>query len=796
MTLLNKEFSNTTSDSVRQLEFAKVVGLVAGKTQTAYGKSLAQALTPGKTRCEVIASLQEAEEARLLLQEDGPLPLGSGPDLTTELEQLQTEGLRLEPLVLRDVQAALEAAAACRKQLLASENCQILRPFAEDLTPVPGLANDIRRSIGSRAEILDTASFELADLRDNLKDERSRTRRQLERLLQEDSLQDVFQESLVTDRNGRYVVPVRADHSGQLKGFVQDVSASGQTLYLEPTSTLEGNNRIQRLIHEINREEERILTRLTAGVRKVRRELADNQRLLGRLDLRQAIARLAVEIDAVVPELTERPCLQLRDARHPLLVSARRASDTAPTPIPIDLLLDEDSQALIISGPNTGGKTVALKTAGLLVLMVRAGLPIPCAPGSSLFPFSKVLTDIGDEQSIEASLSTYSGHLMRWRQILSEADAEALVLLDELGTGTDPGEGSALALATVDGLRGLGARILATTHLHVIKGYAQIEDQVENAAVEFDTETLQPTYRLHYGIPGASHAFTIARRIGLPDELLAVAESYLGQDERTGGAIVERLQTLRAALDEELIRAQKLRISAEVEQKRITDDREKIETQRQEILEGARQQGAKVIAAAEEKLQEVFRNLPQGNVPPKERAELTRSVRELHETLPAPKPQGPESVAGEIDIGELLYIPALGVDAEVTRVDNSRVELSAGGKKLRQPRSALRQYSPRRFAAHKKSAPKVHDRVERKAFLPRLVLVGKRVEDAHGMLERFIDDALLHGEHSLEIVHGAGQGVLRNAVREFLAGRREVTAFHAAGPEQGGDNVTIAELRH
>jgi DNA mismatch repair protein MutS2 len=796
VTLLKKDFPQTSHDSLGQLEFSKVVELVVGKTQTSYGKGLAEKLTPLTERSEMLVALREAEEARTLLQEDGPLPLGSGSDLLPHLELLQTEGLRFEPLVLRDVQAVLEATAECRQQLLGSEHCDVLKPFAQDLVPVPDLAAEIRRSIGSRAEILDSASFELADLRGSLKGERGKIRRQLEKLLQDESLQGVFQESLVTDRNGRYVVPVRVDHSGRLKGFVQDVSASGQTLYLEPTNTLEGNNRVQRLIHEIAREEELILARLTAGVRKVRRELADNQTILARLDLRQAIARLTVDIDGVVPELAEQPCLELCDARHPLLVSARLLSEEAPKPVPVDLRLNEGCQVLIISGPNTGGKTVALKTAGLLTLMVRAGLPIPCAPGSKLFPFSKVLTDIGDEQSIEASLSTYSGHLMRWRNILSRADNETLVLLDELGTGTDPGEGSALALATVDGLRGLGARILATTHLHVVKGYAQLEDKVENAAVEFDTETLQPTYRLHYGIPGASHAFTIARRIGLPEELLAVADNYRGQDERTGGAIIERLQTLRTALDEELARAQKLRVSAEAEQKRVSDDRLKIETQRQEILDGARQEGAMVIAAAEEKLQQVFRKLPKGDVRPKERAELTKTVRELHETLPESKQKGPDLVAEEVAVGELLYVPALGVDAEVARIDGNRVELSAGGKKLRQPRKSLRQYSPRRFAVQKKVAPRVGDRVERKAFIPRLVLVGKRVEDAHGMLGRFLDEALLHGEHSLEIVHGAGQGILRNAVREFLAERREVTAFHAAGPEQGGDNVTIAELRH
>ncbi len=786
----------TTADSLVQLEFAKVVDLVIAKAQTPYGRALAAALTPLYERSMIEEALREAAEAGQLLQKSGPLPLSSGIDLLPHLTRLQTEGLRLDPEVLRNVQAALEAAAVCRQQLLNSDVCPSLQPFAQQLIALPELSAEIRRSIGPRAEILDSASFELADLRNNLKNERNRVKRQLDRLLQDEKLQGIFQESLITDRNGRYVVPVRADHSGRLKGFVHDVSASGQTLYVEPAVTLESNNRAQTLVHQIKREEERILARLTADVRKERQPLADNQAVLARLDVRQAIARLTVDLNGMVTELATEPSLALRDARHPLLVVAKKSKADAPEVVPIDLRLPEECHTLIISGPNTGGKTVTLKTAGLLVLMVRAGLPIPCAPGSRLFPFAPVTADIGDEQSIEQSLSTFSGHLLRLRNILERADHETLVLMDELGTGTDPGEGSALALAAVDSLRDAGARIMATTHLHVVKGYAQLEDQVENAAVEFDTETLQPTYRLHYGIPGASHAFTIARRLNIPEEVLIAAKGYLGQGEREGVAIIERLQTLRATLDDELRATQRLRSAAEEEQRRILRETEKLETRRQTILDEARQQGRQMLDVAERKLQELFRQVPAGTVQPKQRAVLTSAVRTLRETLPEPLPKGPEQIPEEIVVRELLYVPVLGIEAEVTRVDGERIELLAGGKKLRQTRSTLRQCQPRRYVKQQKQAPRIRDSVERKAFQPRLVLVGKRVDDAQGMLGRFLDEALLHGEQSLEIVHGAGQGILRKAVREFLSERGEVSAFQAAGAEHGGDNVTLVELRH
>jgi DNA mismatch repair protein MutS2 len=463
---------------------------------------------------------------------------------------------------------------------------------------------------------------------------------------------------------------------------------------------------------------------------------------------------------------------------------------------PIDLRLREADRALIISGPNTGGKTVALKTAGLLVLMARAGLPVPCAPGSRLFPFAPVMADIGDDQSIEQNLSTFSGHLARVRDILNGAGPRALVLLDELGTGTDPGEGGALALAVLDRLRRVGAKVIATTHLHLIKGYAHLEDGVENAAVEFDAATLQPSYRLHYGIPGASHAFTIARRLGLPEELLMQAESYLGHGERSGLAVLERLQALRAALDEELQAAGSLRRQAEHEQARQRRLREELELRQRAILEEVRQRGSRLLSDAETQLKTLFREAGQtpAQLPARERARLTSEMRGLRRKLPTPQPPPPGVEPQGVAVNELLFVTALGVDARVVGIGAGQVELEFGGKRLRQPLTALRQYQPPRMAPVAPQVAKVRDRVTRKAFRPRLVLVGKRVDEALELTAAFLDDALLHGESRLEIVHGSGEGILRRAIREFLVGRRDITRFGAADLSDGGENVTVVEL--
>ncbi|MBW2520066.1 MAG: endonuclease MutS2 [Deltaproteobacteria bacterium] len=788
------------ADSLVQLEFDKIIAFLAGFTQTAYGYEKATLLRPLTDLSTIESALQEAGEAQRLIEDSGPMPVGSGKDLRGTLQRLKTEGMRLDTEDLRDVQAAVEAAMACRRRIADCHDSPLLSAHARALALLPDLGTAIRRSIGPGGEILDTASPALAELRQKLKQERVRTKRQLESMLSDESLQGVFQDTLITERNGRYVLPVRTDHSGRLKGFVHDVSATGQTLFMEPSAALDGNNRIQRLLRDVQHEENRVLENLSQSVRQVRSDLLANQEILAHLDLRQAIARMAAALDAVVPELAKQPMLSIKAARHPLLAltKSRHQDPDQKTAeiIPVDLRLDHDQSVLIVSGPNTGGKTVSLKTAALLVLMARAGLPIPCAQGSQLFPFAPVLADIGDEQSIEQSLSTFSGHLTRLKRILTVAGRNTLVVLDELGTGTDPVEGAALALATLDQLRQAGSRVLATTHLHVIKGYAQLEEGVVNAAVEFDEDTLLPTYRLHYGIPGASQAFTIAERLGLPAGLLDKAEEYLGHGEREGMAIIERLQALRIALEQELNTADLLRQEAEEELSQQQKLKREIEGRRQAILDETRQEGSRLLAQAEAQLRELFQKAKPDRAKAKDRAEMTRSIRSIRQRLPAAKPQGPETVPSNVAVGEILFVPSLGVDVEVLRVVGQEAELNLGGKRLRQKLDSLRQYQPRRHVKPVQTQPRIRDQVPRQPFRPRLVIVGKRADEAQNLIDRFLDEAQLHNARRIEIVHGAGQGILRRMVRELLAERPDVLGFQAADMAEGGENITVVDLQN
>ncbi len=784
-----------TRESLQVLEYDKVLTLLSRFTSTLPGRNAALKLEPLQDRAKVAESLAEVSELRRLLQEVGRPPVGGCRDLLAALSQLRTEGVWLPIDQLLEVQSSLQAARECREALVERSGYPLLSVLATGLEICPGLGRELAESIGGSGEILDSASFALGDLRYQLRRLRERIRKTLEDLLLSDRYEGVFQDRLVTERNGRYVVPVKADHRGRIKGFVHDESASGQTLFVEPTAVLDRNNELQALQRAEQRELERILLRLADSVRRNSEALRSNQRILVRLDLRAAAARFADLCQGAAPNLCDEPLIDLKGARHPLLLFEADGTAVPDQAVAIDLLLPAGKDTLVISGPNTGGKSVALKTAGLLVLLIRSGLHVPCRPDSRVYLFEHIFADIGDEQSIEQSLSTFSGHLCRLRQILLQAGSGSLVLLDEAGTGTDPAEGAALAMAALDALRAAGAKTLVTTHLNLVKGYALLEARVENAAVEFDEQTLQPTYRLHYGIPGASKAFTIARRLGLPEALLQRAEGYLGEGEKAGLALIEQINEQQQQLSRRLEEAEVLRNRAEqdrVRRKKLLDE---LEAQRSALLDKARRRGEGLVRQAEEHIKRVFKDLPQEGAAA--RARVSGELRETREALrPMPLTKArPGALPRDVTVGELLRIPALSGEGEVVRVAGSEVELSVQGKKLRLPLKALEQFQPRRFARRKTDGGKIRSRVERDSVQRRLLLVGKRVDEALSLLDRFIDDGLLQGVAELEVVHGCGEGILRRAVREFLAGHREIAAFHAADQARGGDNVTVVELR-
>lgn len=781
-------------DLFRVLEFDKFIALLSRFTASVPGRELVLTLAPLGEEAAVKLALTEAEEMVAFLAAGGALPLAGNRDLLPLLGQLQAEGTWLAPLTLLDLLVSLEAAQACRRAFSGRADLEHLQLLVQGITPLRDLSDELRVAIGPRGEILDRASSELSEIRRQSMQLRARIRKTLEGLLSAEKYAGVFQDHLVTERNGRYVLPVRADHRGRIKGFVHDESASGQTLYVEPATVLDANNELQHLQREEKREEERILRRLSAAVRRYRPALSENQRVLTRLDLRAAIAGYARLTDACAPQLVATPVLELRSARHPLLLIDPAGRPRNMAVVAIDLLLGDDSDTLVVSGPNTGGKTVALKTAGLLLTMVATGIPIPCSPQSRVHLFARLFADIGDEQSLEESLSTFSGHLLRLREILAAADADSLVLLDEVGTGTDPSEGGALALAVLDTLRERGARVMVTTHLNLVKGYAQLHPGVSNAAVEFDHQTLAPAYRLHYGIPGASNALTIARRLGLPAEVLARAEAYLGGDERAGLQVMEELNLLKQQACAEREAVQRLRAEAQHDRDKCNHLLRESEAQRQELLEKATRRADRLLRDAEIRLKGILESAQGGRHDARVRAEFTSALHSVRDgvaqerAFPVVRPNPPV----EVKLGEILHIVDLKSEGEVIRILAGEVELDCGGKKLRLPLTRLAPCSPRRFV--RKGPARVKKTVEDRPIQSRLLIVGKRMEEALILLDRALDDALLNGLSEMEIVHGAGEGILRRAVREFLAGHQGIRGFHPAEAGHGGDNVTVVEL--
>lgn len=776
------------------LEFPQLRQQLAGRTVSLPGHQLAEQLMPHSDRTEIELALTEVDEAVVLLEAQGVPSLGDNRDLLPILNQVQAEGSFLSGEQLLEIAASIAVARNTREWFSQRSETEQLSELAARLDKFSELDRRLGESIGSRGELLDSASFELADIRRELRQTRSRVKQQLEQLLGNDHLASCFQERLVTVRNGRYVIPLKADHRGQIKGFVQDESSSGQTLYLEPTTTLEGNNRIQQLLREEQREERRILLLLAELVRQASPALTNNQQLLARLDLRLAAGRFSRSYQGCRPQLVDETLVELRQARHPLLMCGSDGDFDPVRAVPIDILLGEDCQALVISGPNTGGKSVALKTLGLLLLMIRCGLHIPCQPESRLCLFHRLYADIGDEQSIAESLSTFSGHLVRVRDILQQADSGSLVLLDEAGTGTDPAEGAALALAVLDQLRKQGAKVLLTTHLGQIKAYAQSQDGVESAAVDFDPETLAPRFHLHYGIPGASSAISTARRLGMPAEVLSGAEEYLGERAQDSAELIHQLNCQRQQFEQELVAVAAEKQAAIRHQQRRLEQLQKLKEQKKEIMARAVRQSEQLIVATEQRLKRLSKSST-----PKQATELRGELKDIREELQPFKPRRKRQglVPEQLLAGELVRVTALGIEARVEQVLDGAVELLVGGKRLRQPLQALEQFSPRRFAETGKSGTghrQVRDQQDELRLQSKLVLIGQRVDDALPQLERFIDDALLGNLRQVEIVHGSGEGILRRVVREFLAGQKTVTAFYAAASEQGGENVTIAEL--
>ena len=773
--------------SMETLELPRVLELLAQEAATQEGKERALELLP-ETDIQSVERLQEETAAAFSMLTLHGTPALSGVRPVRASLQRADRGGSLNTRELLDVAGVLRCARSVKDYGDAAQNSPIAHLF-RSLGVNKYLEEKITGSIPAEDEIADAASPELADIRRHKRAAAGKVREVLNKLISSNQAK-YLQESIITQRGGRYVVPVKSEHKNDVPGLVHDVSGSGGTFFIEPMGVVKANNELRELEAKEEKEIERILAALSAECASFQEDIAMDYDLLVILDGIFARAKLATRMNAMKPRLTQR-VTSLKKARHPLLDPKKAVAN--------DLYLGQDFDTLVITGPNTGGKTVTLKTMGLLTLMAQCGLHIPAADDSAIAVRSQVLADIGDEQSIAQSLSTFSAHMTNIVGILDEADGDTLILFDELGAGTDPVEGAALAAAIIERSRELGALVCATTHYAELKIYAMTTPGVENASCEFDVDSLGPTYRLLIGVPGRSNAFAISRRLGLSQEVIDRARARVDSENVRFEEVLDRLETQRRAMEEEKAQAAALRAEMEQSAKTAREYRQTLEREREKAAQQARAEAQEIVDEARRTADEIFKELNKmrknaaadtNEARVDIRSKLNRAdqaVRAQTPDLPAPPPTRP---AVEGDTVEVL---AMGVKAQVLAVRaDGTLELQAGILKL-----TAKQEEVRLAAAQKaKPKPSAVARPLRVAAASREVdLRGMTVDEALGCLDMFLDNAVMGKLESVTIIHGKGTGAVRKAVREHLKKSRYIKSFRPGRFGEGEDGVTVAELK-
>ena len=817
------------SRTLRVLEFDKIRERLAGYTSFSLGRERAMALLPTDDIRQVREWQAETREARTLLEEKSDVHLGGVHDLHDLVEQA-VRGSTLLPLDLLDVRSTLVRARTLYRLLTRlSEQFPHVADVAARIAAPADLIEEIARCIDERGDVLDSASDALARIRRTLREAHNALLERLQRIVASSTNAPYLQEPIVTQRQGRYVIPLRAEFKGRIPGLVHDQSGSGATLFIEPLAVVDLNNRWREAQLAEEEEVHRILVALTGLVAAHAGVIIRTVEALGDLDLIFAKARYANEIRAVEPELVpfkvgssrlkERSTraqpspldLQPSPWQHPgstlAFIHARHPLLDPLTVVPVDIYLEDDYFVLLITGPNTGGKTVSLKTTGLLALMAQAGMAIPADEGSKLSVFEQVFADIGDEQSIEQSLSTFSSHMTHIVEILDQADARSLVLLDELGAGTDPEEGAALAQSLLRTLLARQITTLATTHYSELKVFAHSTPFVANASVEFDIETLSPTYRLSIGLPGRSNAFAIARRLGLSNEIVAGAEVLVSPQSLEAETMLAEIKRARETALTAEAEARTARGRAEALNADLQYRLAKVEEARREVLAEARTQAEAELAALQHeagRLRDQLDGLPRehGTAPPSGRnlyeqwlAEADLLVaRRAAAAQPLPSMQTPEPVRvdGPLLVGDLVWVSSLGASGEVVGTSGNDVEVKVGGFRVR--------LAPGRVELRERGQqPAVQ--IQTGGVQPRphspgmeLDLRGLTVDDMLIELDRYLDTAYLAGLPFVRIIHGKGTGALRQAVRDELRGHPLVGEYRAGENSEGGEGVTVAKL--
>ncbi|MYL29120.1 MULTISPECIES: endonuclease MutS2 [Halobacillus] len=774
------------------LEYKKIIEQLNEQAASSLGKEKTAALKPSSDLDEVRQLQRETDEAGQVLRLKGHVPLGGIFDIKPSIKRT-TIGGTLSPLECLDIASTIYGGRQLKRFIddMEEPEMPILRELAGSLVPLKELEQEIRNCIDEHGTVMDGASDKLRTIRSNIRTYESRVRDKMDSFTKSKS--KMLSDSIVTIRNERYVLPVKQEYRGSIGGIVHDQSSSGATLFIEPQSVVDLNNNLQEARVKERNEIEKILKELSESIAEEHETLSYNVQILGQIDFMFARAKLGQQMKASMPAMNDEGRIKMKQARHPLI--------DGDEVVPNDVEIGEDYTSIVITGPNTGGKTVTLKLVGLCTLMAQSGLQVPALDGCELAVFKEVYADIGDEQSIEQSLSTFSSHMTNIVDILDKVDHQSLVLFDELGAGTDPQEGAALAMSILDEVVQRDARVIATTHYPELKAYGYNRDGVINASVEFDIQTLKPTYRLLIGVPGRSNAFEISRRLGLKEGVIESAKSHIGVDSQSVENMIASLEESKREAERDYEEAEEMLAEAEKLKRELEEKWNQFENQREKLYEKAEQKAEKAIQQAREEAETIvgeIRNMKtQSQMKEHEWIEARKMFDEAQPELakkkakeaPAPKKKETKELKPGDEV-KLLTLNQQGTIVDQTGKNEYQVQV--GVMKVKAKRKELEFVKAKEPYKEKPMAT-----VKGKSFHVKteLDLRGERYEDALNRLEKYVDDALLAGYPQVSIIHGKGTGALRTAVQNYAKNHRSIAAHRAGGMNEGGSGVTVLELR-
>ena len=781
--------------SIRVLEFYKIKEKLRKYAVTSGGKELVDKLAPYSSAYEVREALEESREALELLIKKGKPPFEGLHDVREGIERAKKGGC-LNPAQLLYIGTMLRCTSRIQEYLTRKEEEESflkLEDLAYILTPIKNLENEIENAIVSEEEISDRASSTLHNIRRSLKEKNSSVREKINSIVRSNA--KYLQDAIYTMRGDRYVLPVKAEYKGAVPGLVHDQSSTGATLFIEPMSLVNLNNEIKELKLKEQAEIERILWALSKKVKDNSDVCSSNMKILLQIDFIFAKGKYASSIDGMMPKVNEDGSFNLVGAKHPLIDRDKV--------VPSDIYLGKNFSVLMVTGPNTGGKTVTIKTVGLLHLMGMSGLLIPTRDDSSISFYREVFADIGDEQSIEQSLSTFSSHLTNIVGIMREADRDSLVLFDELGAGTDPTEGAALATAIIETLKERGTKIIGTTHYSELKGYALKTPGVENASVEFDVETLRPTYRLLIGVPGKSNAFEISKRLGLDDFVIEKAKGFVSEENMQFEDLIRDLQEKSIIANRDAREAERIKIETEKIKRTYEEKLKRLETTRDKAYNEARREAKEIISAAKDEADEILKAMREREKfgisgggrkrLEEERKKLKDSLEDREKALIKERENAGEAIE-KVTLGMEAFLPSLNQKVIIISMPDNKgeVQVEAGIMKINVKLKDLRK-------AEKTKEEKVRKKREVKLNLrsveSRLDLRGLDAEEACYRTDKYLDEAYMANLGEVTIVHGKGTGILRKAINDMLKRHPHVKSYRLGAYGEGGDGVTMVELK-